>query len=235
MLGSAVLAVRRNLISWGRKHFTQFPWRLTRDPYRILIAEVMLHRTQRVQVAQVYESFVRRYPNAAVLAKASRRDLRRELRSLGLQWRIDLIREMASDLINRFGGRVPRAKPELLELPGVSDYIGGAVRCFAWNLPEPLLDTNTIRVAGRLVGLGVKDSSRRNRTFKNLLAGMVDPKEPRAYTYGLLDLADQICTARRPPACERCPVRRWCVYAHDQRPHLVSTAYFRPLLVTPAS
>ena len=72
-------AFRRELIDWGQQHFRLFPWRLTEDPYRILIAEVMLHRTQAPQVVRVYERFMERYPAAPVLAQASKEDLHQVL------------------------------------------------------------------------------------------------------------------------------------------------------------
>jgi len=205
------IAFRKALIAWGREHFRPFPWRLTKDPYRILMAEVMLHRTQASQVAPVYERFIERYPDMPELARATKEELHDALYSLGLHWRIDLIHEMAADLMTRFDGQVPHEKVALLSLPGVSEYIAGAVRCFAWNQPEPLIDTNTVRVVGRLFGLEIKDSSRRNRQFRGLIMALVDPNEPRAYNYALLDLAEQACMKKRPPACGRCPVLSYCV------------------------
>jgi len=205
-------AFRRAIIAWGREHFRPFPWRLTEDPYRILMAEVMLHRTQAPQVVPVYERFIARYPDVPALARATREELHDALYSLGLRWRIDLIQAMAAELMTHFDGQIPREKAELLSLPGVSEYIAGAVRCFAWNLPEPLIDTNTVRVVGRLFGLEVRDSSRRNRRFRKLITALVDPDEPRAYNYALLDLADQVCMKKRPPGCARCPVQKCCVY-----------------------
>jgi A/G-specific adenine glycosylase len=212
--GHAIQATvfRRALIAWGREHFRPFPWRLTEDPYRILMAEVMLHRTQAPQVVPVYERVIARYPDVPALAAATKEELHDALYSLGLRWRIDLIQAMAAELMARFDGRVPHEKADLLSLPGVSEYIAGAVRCFAWNLPEPLIDTNTVRVAGRLFGLEVKDSSRRNRRFRELIAALIDPEEARAYNYAMLDLADQVCMKKRPPECGRCPVRKYCVY-----------------------
>jgi A/G-specific adenine glycosylase len=205
-------AFRKELISWGRKHFRPFPWRLTEDPYLILMAEVMLHRTQARQVLPSYVRFVGKYPNIQALAQTSDKDLHEALFSLGLRWRIDLIHEMAAMLLDNFGGEVPQERVDLLSLPGVSDYVAGAVRCFAWNLPEPLIDTNTVRVVGRLFGLEVKDSSRRNRRFRDLIGALVDPEEPRAYNYALLDLASQVCKKRPAPECFRCPVQMHCVY-----------------------
>jgi A/G-specific adenine glycosylase len=207
---------RKALITWGQQHFRPLPWRLTADPYRILMAEVMLHRTQAPQVVPVYEQFIRYYPDAPTLAHATKEELHQALYSLGLRWRIDLIHEMASDLKVRFDGQVPREKTDLLSLPGVSEYIAGAVRCFAWNRPEPLIDTNTVRVVGRLYGLKIKDSSRRNRRFRELITALVDPDEPRAYNYALLDLANQVCMKKQPPECVRCPVQKLCLYSANE-------------------
>lgn len=200
------------LVAWGQDYFRPFPWRLTEDPYHILMAEVMLHRTQAPQVVPVYLSFLAQYSTISASAQATKQDLHAILYALGLRWRIDLVYEMISDLVSRFDGRVPQEKDDLLSLPGVSQYIAGAVRCFTWNLPEPLIDTNTVRVVGRLFGLKVKDSSRRDRCFGDLVAGLVDREAPRAYNYSLLDLADQICTKKHSPKCSQCPVLSYCAF-----------------------
>ena len=210
---------RGTLIAWGEEHFRSFPWRLAEDPYCILMAEVMLHRTQARQVLPVYSRFVERYPDTGSLARASVEDLYRELSSLGLRWRIALIHDLAAEIRDRFNGRIPTEKDALLSLPGVSDYIASSVRCFAWNFPEPLIDTNTVRVVGRLFGLEIRDSSRRNPRFKKLIAALVDPKYPRDYNYALLDLAHLVCHRRRPPECELCPVRASCVYGSGRVLH----------------
>ncbi len=198
------------LLRWGQENFRAFPWRLTRDPYKILLSEVMLHRTQAIQVVPVYENFVRQYPDLPALAKASKDDLHKALYSLGLRWRIDLIYQMVVELMSRFGGEVPSERTELLSLPGVSEYIAGAVRCFAWGFPEPLADTNTVRIVGRLFGLEIKDSSRRNALFLKLLAGLVDQHQPRSYNFALLDLADRVCKKKQPPDCNNCPLNQIC-------------------------
>ena len=121
-----------------------------------------------------------------------------------------MVYEMGIILNAHFNGQIPKEKEILLSLPGVSDYIAGAVRCFAWNLPEPILDTNIVRVVGRLFGLEIKDSSRRNRQYRDLIDALVDPVEPRTYNYALLDLADKVCTKRQPPDCMQCPILEWC-------------------------
>jgi A/G-specific adenine glycosylase len=207
-----VRSFRRLLIAWGKKNFRPFPWRATHDPYHLLMAEVMLHRTQASQVVPVYERFIKRFPDVQALARATKEQLHEALYSLGLKHRIDLIHQMAVELMTHFGGQVPKDKADLLSLTGVSDYIASAIRNFGWNLPEPLIDTNTVRVTGRVFMLEIKDSSRRNPRFRELISGLLDPDSPGAYNYALLDLADRICTKKRPPDCKHCPVLRWCMY-----------------------
>jgi A/G-specific adenine glycosylase len=212
-----IINFRKQLLPWGKKHFRVFPWRLTDNPYHILMAEVMLHRTQALQVVPVYEQFIRRFPDLSELANATEAELNERLYSLGLRWRISLIHEMVAQLINHFDGKVPSEKTDLLGLPGVSDYIASAVCCFAWNQPEALIDTNTVRITGRLFGWEVKDSSRRSSKFRDAIASLADPKEPKAFNYALLDLAAQVCTKTRPPDCLNCPVLSHCTYGQNHQ------------------
>jgi A/G-specific adenine glycosylase len=206
------ISFRRDLITWGSEHFRSFPWRFTSNPYHILIAEVMLHRTQAPQVVPIYEQFIRQYPDIVSLSGATRDELHYILYSLGLRWRIDLIIDMVKQINERFAGRIPEEKTDLLSLPGVSEYVASAVRCFAWNLPDGIIDTNTVRITGRIFNLEVKDSSRRNALFRRLITALVDPDSPRLYNFALLDLGAEICTKAQRPLCEQCPARQYCVY-----------------------
>lgn len=209
-----VVGFDRDLILWGRANFRVYPWRLTNDPYQIMVAELMLHRTQAKQVVEVYQRFVARYPDTQVLAQASEEEVESSLYSLGLRWRIRLVRKLAEDLVTRYEGKVPMEKDQLVSLPGVSEYIASSVRCFAWNLPEAIVDTNTVRVVGRLFGREIKESSRRNPGFRKLIRELVDTAAPRDYNFALLDLADKICTKRRPPLHGSCPVLCYCRFGN---------------------
>ena len=213
-------AFQSALVLWGREHFLAFPWRLTCDPYTILIADIMLHRTQVAQVVPIFQTFIAQYPNVVSLSRADRQEFQSALSSLGLHWRIDLIYEMIQQIAVRFDLQIPQEKTDLLSLPGVSEYIAGAVRCFAWNLPEPLIDTNTVRITGRVFGLETKDSSRRNPKFRRLISMIIDPAQPRDYNYALLDLAHLVCIKRQDPHCEECPLQQWCHYgSHKGEDH----------------
>jgi A/G-specific adenine glycosylase len=208
--GRALTEFRRALIAWGQANYRPFPWRSTRDPYSILIAELMLHRTQASQVLPVYVSFMSRFPDPLALVAATRREIRRELGPLGLQWRIELFCEMATELKVRHSGTVPLDKPSLLSLPGVGEYVASAVQCFSLDLPVPLIDTNTVRVCSRVLGLERKDSSRRSCLYRDTLSALLDPEEPRSFNLAMLDLAAELCTAARAPACGECPLLEFC-------------------------
>ncbi len=213
---TSILSFRKKLFAWGRLNFRPFPWRLTNDPYLILLAEIMLHRTQVTQVVPVYQSFISKFPNISSLININLQDLQTSLFSLGLNWRISLIYKMMEMISERFEKQIPKDKNDLLSLPGISEYIAAAVRCFAWNFPEPIIDTNTVRITGRLFGLEIKDSSRRNPRFRTLITAMVDPENPRAYNYALLDLAHVVCLKKHDPLCQECPIKIYCRYGNQR-------------------
>jgi A/G-specific adenine glycosylase len=203
---------RKILKSWGNLHFRSFPWRQTRDPYAILMAEIMLHRTQVKQVVPVYNAFIEKYPEINNIHEDSEDNIKKALKPLGLNWRIELVRKMADEIYDRFGSIIPRDKDLLVSLPGINDYIACAVRCFAWNYPESIIDTNTIRIVGRLFEIETKDSSRRNQGVRNLIQTLVDPQEPSRFNYALLDMAHLVCHEKVEPECEICPISYICIY-----------------------
>lgn len=207
---------RKTIISWGKENFRPFPWRLTHDAYSILLAEVMLHRTQVTQVVPIFQNFIIRYPDVPSFTMAGLSELQSVLYPLGLNWRIELIYAMGQKISDQFHMQIPREKMELLSLPGVSEYIASAIRCFAWNISDPIIDTNTTRVIGRLFGLPVKDSSRRNSKFRFLITRLVDLDNPRDYNYALLDLAHLVCLKKKEPVCQECPLLKYCCYGQTK-------------------
>lgn len=207
---------RRALILWGKENFVVFPWRLTHDAYVILMAEIMLHRTQVKQVVPVFEKFIKKFPTISMLIRADHNEVSESLSSLGLSWRIDLINRMVTEIDSRFNGLIPQRKEELLSLPGVSEYIAGAVRCFAWGYSDALIDTNTVRITGRLFCLEVKDSSRRNPQFRMLIQKLVDPENPATFNYAFLDLAHLVCHKKIKPDCHICPINAFCCFGQRE-------------------
>ncbi len=211
---------RSKLLTWGKLNFQSFPWRLTHDPYAILIAEIMLHRTHVNQVVPIYIEFLQKYPGIVYIHDAPEKEIWEALAGLGLHWRIALIKKMADQILTRFGSIIPQEKSLLMSLPGINDYIASAVRCFAWNYPDPVIDTNTVRIAGRIFGLETKDSSRRNQRVRLLISRLIDPNNPADFNYALLDLAHLVCHRRHEPECATCPVRPYCVYARSMNTNI---------------
>jgi A/G-specific adenine glycosylase len=208
--------IHENLQVWWVKNKRVFPWRNTKNPYKILIAEVLLHRTQAKQVIPVYELMLQKFPNIEVLADSQESELSEVLYPLGLRWRNPMIHNMANEIIANYGGTIPEEFDKLTSLPGVSHYIASAVRCFAFGYPDILLDTNTVRVTGRLFGLKITDASRRSQEFRNILCQLMDNDRPREFNWGLIDLAALVCNPKM-PLHEECPLKRYCAYARIER------------------
>lgn len=202
---------RGDLICWGRTHFRGYPWRQTRDPYRLLIAEVLLHRTRADQAATLYGRVTSRYPSICDVAVADDAELRELMKPAGLTWRTELLHRTAQTICWKYDGVIPHSRELLEGLPGIGPYIAAALRCFAFGEPDALLDTNTVRIAGRLFGVVVTDASRRSRRFRALLEFLTDPADPRGFNFALLDLGALVCVSGV-PRCEICPVRTYCEY-----------------------
>ena len=212
--GFPVENLRSDLLKWWSLEKRHFPWRETRDPYKILIAETLLHRTRADQVVPLYERFLKQFPNVQSLAKSTPGELRELCHSAGLHWRWKLLHLLAVEVKTRFQGQIPDAFEYLTSLPGVSHYIASALRCFAFGYPEAILDTNTVRVAGRLLGLPITDSSRRSIRFRAVLQSLIDSEYPCEFNFALIDFAAIMCRAKSPCQGE-CPLQCYCHYYRE--------------------
>ncbi|ADR35554.1 HhH-GPD family protein [Oceanithermus profundus DSM 14977] len=197
------------LLRWGEKNLRDFPWRGTRDPYRIFVAEFLLQRTRAEQVVPAYEELVRKYPGFEELAGADPSGLLEIIRPLGLHRRANLLQNAARIIKEQFGGLLPPSMKELTSIEGVGTYTAAAILAALYDLPAPAVDTNTLRVLGRVFGLEIKESSRKKREYRDLIESLVPKGQARLYIYALLDLAATVCTPRN-PACDRCPLIRIC-------------------------
>jgi A/G-specific adenine glycosylase len=202
-------ALSEELLKWWAKNQRKFPWRKTQDPYRILISEVLLHRTKAEQVVPIYSEFIAKYPTIKDLSIASLDNIKKMLYPLGLHWRTKLLHKMSVLVAKEYGGKIPSTKRELESLPGVSHYIASAVRCFAFDCPESLLDTNIVRILGRIFGIKTTDASRRSKRFQELSESILDKENTREFNYALIDLGALICKPKK-PLCPACPLNQMC-------------------------
>ncbi len=209
---SPVEEIKRILLEWwnsvGQRHF---PWRNTQEPFKVLVAEILLHRTRADQVVPLYQAFLERYPSIHSVVQSSTDELAKSFRSAGLHWRWKLLHSMAVDIVTRFSGQIPRSFEDLTSLPGVSHYIASAVRCFAFGYADVLLDTNTVRVAGRVFGLLITDSSRRSKLFREALERLIDSEHPREFNFALIDFAATVCK-QKSPIHKDCPISKYCAF-----------------------
>lgn len=204
---------RRRLLDWYRENGRTFPWRSPKEPlYRLVVVEVLLQRTQAETVAKAYRQFFRTYPSWRQLACATEGELSEVLRPLGLwQRRARSLMALATAVAAR-GGRVPRDRRRLEELPGVGQYIANAIQLVRGIENAPLLDSNLARVLERYFGPRSKADIRYDPYLQALAWRVADCEEPLSLNWAALDLAAKICTARE-PKCRECPLRRGCKFA----------------------
>jgi A/G-specific adenine glycosylase len=222
-------AVNRAVLEWYRRVHRDLPWRHTRDPYAILVSEVMLQQTQVERVLPKYTDWMARYPTLAALAAAPRADVIRAWAGLGYNLRAVRLHEIARQAVDRFGGALPATLDGLLSLNGIGRYTAGAVMCFAHNAPEPVLDTNVRRVLGRIFAAEAPDAIDDDRMAWPLAAAAL-PAEADVYEWNqaLMDVGATICLSRTPrcllcPAQEPCTARReWFAPDADGAPAAVA-------------
>ena len=128
-----IFAVREALISWYEENARDLPWRRTRNPWWVLVSEVMLQQIQVKRAIPFYESFLARFPTPRALAGAPLADAIRVWGDLGRYKRVVNLHRTARILVEEFGGEVPSAPGELVKLPGIGPYTAGAVACFAFD------------------------------------------------------------------------------------------------------
>src|SRR6266702_6334480 len=204
-----------DLLRWDAMCRRIYPWRTTDNPFHIMMAELMLRRTQARQVVKIYEDFIAKYPDAYALATAPAEEVARSLFSLGLAWRVPAFQQIARALVAQYEGMVPSSYEALVALPGIGDYVASAVCCFAFNQAIIIVDTNTVRVAGRLFGVPTHAESRRRKPIRALLQALLDTENPKSYNYAMLDLAALLCTPAN-PNCSVCPLLSYCVTGQER-------------------
>ncbi len=201
--------IRHTLLDWYATEARDLPWRRTRDPYAILVSELMLQQTQVDRVIPKWEAWLAAFPTVQTLAEAPTGEVIRLWAGLGYNRRAVNLQKAAQMLVAQGGGRVPDDVAELRALPGIGPYTAGAVAAFAHNRPVAMVDVNIRRLLHRLfVGAEVPNFRITEAETWSLARAAVPPGRSADWHQSLMDVGATICRPR--PLCDRCPVRAWC-------------------------
>ncbi len=194
-----------DVLEWGVPQLRDLPWRRERDPWRILVAEVMLQQTQVARVIPKWEAFLDEFPDPAACARAPLGDVLRRWQGLGYPRRARNLHAAAGVVVSRHGGTMPDRLDELLALPGVGPYTARAVLAFAFERDVGVVDTNIARILARASGQRLTPK-RAQATADELVPfglGWV-------WNQVLMDLGATLC--RPAPKCAACPLARRCAW-----------------------
>lgn len=198
------------LLAWFRSHRRELPWRASRAPYRVWVAEIMLQQTRIAAVIPYYERFLRRFPSVRALAQARQPEVLKLWSGLGYYSRARNLHAAAKEIVTKHSGEFPQELDSALSLPGIGQYSAAAVLSIAYDVPLAALDGNIARVLARLGA--VRGDLRAPRTWKSLTAAsqhLLASDAAGDWNQALMELGETICTPQS-PRCPSCPVRRWC-------------------------
>ncbi len=214
-------ALREALLAWFAQFQRPLPWRVSTDPYRVWISEIMLQQTQVERVKDYFTAFVLRFPTVKDLAAAPLADVLSMWRGLGYYSRAKNLHAAASAIVNVHGGEFPRNSQALLQLKGFGRYTAGAVASIAFQEPAPIVDGNVARVFARLFAMDADPQSPTHvATLWAVASLLVDGEQPGDFNQSLMELGATVCTPKN-PSCLLCPVRTSCAAQHQSITHLL--------------
>lgn len=206
----AIANLRKRLLGWFAAHRRELPWRVSRDAYRIWVAEIMLQQTRVAAVLPYYEPFLARFPNVGSLARARQDEVLKLWSGLGYYSRARNLHAAAKEIVSRHGGCFPRDSGAVLALPGIGQYTAAAVLSIAYDVPLAVLDGNAARVLARLGGVrGDLREPRRWKALGEAAQRLLAPHAPGDWNQAVMELGETVCMPRS-PRCDVCPIARWC-------------------------
>jgi A/G-specific adenine glycosylase len=204
----------RDLFTWHHKFKRLFPWRTTKDSYRVLVAEKLLQKTRANDVVvNVYTEIIGKYPTPLALSECDVHELERVILPLGLRFRAQQMKDLARLIVETYNSNVPDTLNQLLDMPGIGEYCARATMCFAFHKDIAIVDRNIARFLHRLqdISTPIPRTPTRSKYLIDVAAQFIPKGRAREFNFALLDLCALVCKARL-PRCEACPVSVYCSY-----------------------
>ncbi|HEV2659655.1 MAG TPA: A/G-specific adenine glycosylase [Ktedonobacteraceae bacterium] len=212
-----IAKVHTSLLAWYAAEQRDLPWRVTSDPYAILVSEIMLQQTQVDRVLPKYHQFLAAFPTLTDLAAAPTADVISAWVPLGYNTRAVRLQSIARQVISDYNGRIPDTIDELLKLKGIGRYTAGAIACFAYRKHVATVDTNIRRVLHRIfLGLEHPEPKANDAQMLELAEQVLPANEAFNWNQALMDLGATICTSNN-PQCTSCPLQQDCQAYVDMR------------------
>lgn len=202
------------LLAWFKKYGRDLPWRKTRNPYHILVSELMLQQTQVARVEKdYYHQFLQQFPTIEVLARASEEEVIAAWQGLGYYNRAKNLHSIAKIIVIDYKGEFPSDHETLRNLPGIGPYTAGAILSFAFESDYPIVDTNVERIVKRvfLHNHKIKVPAQLDKTIWHISEKILLKGEAWTFNQAILDFGALICTAIK-PKCSKCPMKSICKY-----------------------
>lgn len=210
-------AVTEPLLAWYDTGHRDLPWRRTRDPYRIWLSEIMLQQTRVEAVIPYYERFLSACPTVRDLADAPEETYLKLWEGLGYYSRVRNLHKAAQVICDTYGGQMPADHAALLKLPGIGDYTAGAVASIAFDIAEPAVDGNVLRVVARITGDERPiDDAKVKKDMRAQVAAIIPHDRPGAFNQAMMELGAVVCIPNGAPRCGDCPLMHLCRACHEQ-------------------
>ena len=210
-----ILSFRQKLLAWYDKNKRDLPWRRSKNPYHIWVSEIMLQQTRVDTVIPYYERFLEWFPTVESLANAPEERLLKAWEGLGYYARVRNMQTAAQQIMSEFEGKFPSTYEGISSLKGIGPYTAGAISSIAFNLPQPAVDGNVMRVLARLFEVNHDIGNPSNRKiFQAMMEVLIDPDRPGDFNQALMDLGSDI-EAPVNPRPEESPVKEFsAAYQH---------------------
>ncbi|UDM70599.1 A/G-specific adenine glycosylase [Vagococcus fluvialis] len=194
-----VKEMQDKLLAWYDQEKRLLPWRENKDPYRIWVSEIMLQQTQVITVIPYFHRFLEWFPTIKDLAEAPEDKLLKAWEGLGYYSRVRNMQHAAQTIVEKFNGEMPRDIKDILSLKGIGPYTAGAIASIAFDLPEPAVDGNVMRVYSRLFCIedDIADPKSR-KIFEQKVRETISQERPGDFNQALMDLGATICTPTSP-------------------------------------